>query len=690
MSDVLVRIPLAAGSEFQPLALAPGLPMLDPRRLTWQVLRGWFGDLLAEPELDEKGVVFRAHQNGQRLTIVDATLATDRDLTGPLASDYDRLKKSLFDVRPVSPSEKLIFNRLQPPIGNHEGFLFRVRGIDGIDRLVWCWGYQRRNAEGRVCLCPNHACRVLFLHLTPEPEACPHCGHVMRLPVAEQRRRTRFPIGAVTAITALGLLAAGTYWFGAQPNDGSLDLIGDLSIDSLTAAMKPVEDRSEAGDELPGDAEPAASSGERTSDSTGSLTSLPEGTEPVVAVADRQNQAVDPVSELPEPGRPEFPDQSVPRVIDLPDPLASSGFEQDRPQSEPALANEVPLDSPSANETGTVRPIPQPAPLEPAEPRPGAIATLTPAPGAEPESSGASRTDSESSRPDKPSQAGLDPEPTTLVLRDAPRRDLATLSWHEDYLQGYHEAIQKHRLLLMVFRDLAEADRLERPASGLSDPAIRPLLDEFVRVAMPVNAIAPGATPDQPPTLLLHHRSFRHLSRQPGIVIVDLRDASSPSFGRVVSALPLPPDGQYPAEVLEKLLTLPAGGIGLRTLLLTARISLPGSSLATGQVSTQLNELATRAGRLAAQSKEAVESDRPQRLASITGSFGRDVRIDELHFATDQPATIQDAARQAVEAWLNNPVDQAALIAPSGSFGADMYQAPDGRWFATILIVRRP
>lgn len=687
MSDVLVRIPLAAGSEFQPLALAPGLPMLDPRRLTWQVLRGWFGDLLAEPELDEKGVVFRAHPGGQRLTITAATLATDRDLAGPLAADYDRLKKSLFDVRPVSPSEKLIFNRLQPPIGNHEGFLFRVRGTDGIDRLVWCWGYQRRNAEGRVCLCPNHTCRVLFLYLTAEPEACPHCGHVMSPPVIEQTRRTRFPIGAATAITALGLLAAGTYWFGAQPSDGRLDLIGDLSIDSLTAAMKPVADRSEAGDELLEGAEPADSSGQPTDTSTTSPALLQDETESVAAVADRQNLVVDPGRELPEPGRPEFPGQTAPRVIDLPDPLASSGFESTRPQSEPVQANQAPTVSSPANETGTARSIPQPVQLEPAEPlqEPPAASTAatTPVPGAEAEGS-------EGSQSGEKAKAEQNPEPSSLVLRDAPRRDLASLSWHEDYLQGYHEAIQKHRLLLMVFRDLAETDRLERPAGGLSDPAIRPVLDEFVRVAMPVNAIAPGAAPDQPPVLLLNHRSFRHLSRQPGIVIVDLRDESSPSFGRVVSALPLPPDGQYQAEVLEKLLTLPAGGIGLRTLLLTARISLPGSSLATGQVSTQLNELATRAGRLAAQSKEAVDSDRPQRMASITGSFGRDVQIGELHFTTDQPATIQDAARQAVETWLNNPVDQATLIAPSGSFGADMYQAPDGRWFVTVLIVRRP
>ena len=43
MSEILVRIPLTGQSDFHPLALAPGLPMLDVKKLTYQVLLGWFG-----------------------------------------------------------------------------------------------------------------------------------------------------------------------------------------------------------------------------------------------------------------------------------------------------------------------------------------------------------------------------------------------------------------------------------------------------------------------------------------------------------------------------------------------------------------------------------------------------------------------------------------------------------------------
>ena len=68
-TETLVRIPFSGLTDFQPLALAPGLPMLDVNKLTYQVLLGWFGDLLGEPELDDDGVAFHAQHNGHRQII---------------------------------------------------------------------------------------------------------------------------------------------------------------------------------------------------------------------------------------------------------------------------------------------------------------------------------------------------------------------------------------------------------------------------------------------------------------------------------------------------------------------------------------------------------------------------------------------------------------------------------------------
>jgi len=215
MSEILVRIPLTGQSDFHPLALAPGLPMLDVKKLTYQVLLGWFGDLLAEPEFDEHGVTFHVQRSGRRKEIVERTLATEADLAGPLESDFERLKKALFDVKPVSPSERLIFNRLQPPIGNYDGYLYRVLTKSGSERLVWCWGFQCRNTDARATVCPNAVCSMLLQQVGEELENCPHCNQSL-LKNASSRRRSRFPLGAFSAATILLGLCGGTVWLAAS------------------------------------------------------------------------------------------------------------------------------------------------------------------------------------------------------------------------------------------------------------------------------------------------------------------------------------------------------------------------------------------------------------------------------------------------------------------------------------------
>ena len=136
-TETLVRIPFNGLTDFQPLALAPGLPVLDANKLTYLVLLGWFGDLLAEPGLDDEGAIFHVQKGGTRQLIVERELATPEELHGVLQPQYEKLKNAFFDVRPVSPSERLIFNRLQAPIGDHEGFLYRVRTETGEEQFGW-------------------------------------------------------------------------------------------------------------------------------------------------------------------------------------------------------------------------------------------------------------------------------------------------------------------------------------------------------------------------------------------------------------------------------------------------------------------------------------------------------------------------------------------------------------------------
>ena len=229
-TTTLIRIPFSGLTDFHPQALAPGLPMLDVNKLTYQILLGWFGDLLAEPELDDEGVMFHAQRSGIRQTIVERALATSEDLHGSLQPQYEKLKNALFDVRPVSPSERLIFNRMQPPIGNHEGFLYRVLTESGDEQLVWCWGFQRRTQYGDARLCSNTECSMLFLHDSLAEPLCPHCGTSFSAAIENARSTSsKFPIGKASAAAAALLLAGGTFWFSSDQTDLSADTITDVA-----------------------------------------------------------------------------------------------------------------------------------------------------------------------------------------------------------------------------------------------------------------------------------------------------------------------------------------------------------------------------------------------------------------------------------------------------------------------------
>lgn len=656
MSDILVRIPLSGQSDFNALALAPGLPMLDARKLTYQVLLGWFGDMLAEPELDDDGVLFHAQQNGKRQTLVESALATPRDLDGALSGDFEKLKDALFDVRPVSPSERLIFNRLQPPIGNHDGFLYRVRTEGGKDRLVWCWGFQRRNSDGEAVLCPNRECSLLFIQHDPAAEVCSHCEQPLIRPAAVvTSHRRRFPVGAAVATVVLSGLVVGTYWIAATGGEG---LPGDFP--ALAAVEQPM-------------------SGDAVSDITASPG---DSEEDVVSRSDDQTIDV-PSVDVAESVGIELPDLVSDPVID------SEGIDN----------NGIELPNVIAEETSG-SPLVQPE-LVVADATPQSIDLPEPTLAASDTSESTSIEDETSEEPaadSVPVQLSrdvVDPNSPEVATEEAspakpPETQLAAVKWHEDYLSAYQEAITKKSRLLMLFRDRAEPDSVTTSTSGVGAPELQPLLEGFVRVVMPVNFVAPGGKAGESPKLLLEHRSFRHLGVRPGIAVVDLTDSTSPTFGRVVSAVHQPENGKYTPEILAEMLKLPAGSVSQRTLLLAVRTSVRNGGVSTLESSPLLNKLAGRNSRLMAYYGKSGSFEQENRQQAVAAVYGEDVELQELVYAADSATSIQEASIQAVQSWLQVPENLDVLSGQIEALGVEMVQSPDSdSWYATILIVRR-
>ena len=620
--DILVRIPLSGVSQFHPLALAPGLPMLDARKLTYQVLLGWFGDVLAEPELTDEGVLFHVQVGGRRQPILEKALATTADLNGPLAGEFEKLKQALFDVRPDSPSERLIFNRLQPPIGNSDGYLYRVKSNEGGQRLVWCWGFQKRSSDAQAMICSSQDCALLFLRQDVTVKNCPRCEEPLIPKKSMPDRRSRFPLGAVAATAILGGLAAGTYWFpvltGAQE---ASDLPVFPTSDLGEASEIPGEDGFESGAGVGTEGE--SLSGETT------------------VKNDSTNAGLDPLETIAT-----LPGETGTRSSTTGGETAPGTTEK------PAEGNTKPLVS-----------LPEPGPA------PGT-------PGG-PESLQNGDTESGAS------------EDTSPLVEAKPA---GQLSWHRDYLTAYDEAAGSHSRLVMLF--LGEGGNAEPDSrGGLTSSDVEAVLGDVTRLHLPVDFRAAGTE-----TPLLEHRSFRHLGGKPGVVIIELSDAKSPLFGQAVSAMPLPAGGRFPAESLKRLLDLPTGSIGQRSLLFAIRGAMQSAESDSTSIDSPLfnvtpngtlSDLANRNARFMAHFGRVELFEAGRRREILRRNFDNDVEFRELTFGTTESVTIHEAASQAVRQWTRDEAEAAILNEPATAYGLDLFQSPEtGHWFATLILVK--
>lgn len=738
-TETLVRIPFTGLTDFQPLALAPGLPMLDVNKLTYQVLLGWFGDLLAEPELDDEGVMFHAQRNGTRQVVVERALVTSEELQGTLQPQYENLKNALFDVRPVSPSERLIFNRLQPPIGNHEGFLYRVQTESGEEQLVWCWGFQRRTQYGDARLCNNTECSMLFLHDSLADPLCPHCGTTFGLGIDDGKAAgSRFPFGKASAAAAILLLAGGTFWIGSHQTNLSADTaqeVANVEPSASNANPAPYDDTASYDDTAPSETVETTDPGDSTNALSTEIADA-ETSEPIPAISEsptteppelfigfndlpKLDEPVTTDGPIPELAEPLFPEPTLPSVVslpDLPDSLEPVDIDPEKPETstdsvaeigepEPSLpivkADKFPQDKtdgapglPNVVSEPVVAQSDPAAPVETNEPAANDVATLAEN-GPDPTSDTEPVAKPEISKPDV-ADAGASIALTEPIEKPAADDPAESLTWHSDYLAAYVEASQEKRYLLMLFRENVVGGAPLASADEIFAPSMRAMLEQFSRVELPLNAAMPNLSGNDNnsqqndlPNLLMKHRSFRHLGMQPGIAVVDLTAPASPNHARVVSVLPLPESGQFNGDVLMLALNLPKGAISQRTLLFAIRSTVPDSSLSMRQFSPALIELAHRNSRYMANAGQTGSFDQETRKQKIEEEFGPQADLKELVFATESEATIHDAALQAVTSWISNSESFEILDAPATAMGMDMFQdSESGRWFVTCFVIR--
>ncbi len=230
MTDPFMRVDVSQTSrDFQPVALEPGLPMLDRSNSNGQTLRKWLGAYVAEPErVGDRVSFFVRNEEGRRLEEVFCVPVSDKDLTGELAKEFSELRKRIEAAKPQSSNEQLIHRVV---LGQIRGLsdeaqardrrccLFKYRDGQKKLRMVWCPGYRRRDQESvSPLICTHSTCSHLFLQRRDSGAKCPVCSKIRGddpppRPPWNWRRALKTLV-AVVFFVALGV--GGAFWWQKQ------------------------------------------------------------------------------------------------------------------------------------------------------------------------------------------------------------------------------------------------------------------------------------------------------------------------------------------------------------------------------------------------------------------------------------------------------------------------------------------
>lgn len=185
MAWPLIRVDLDEHSkDFQRIALQPGFPVLDRFAANNSVLTQWLGRFAAEARWDDQTVRFMWRDDDDETAPTEVHPATLDDLKGPLRSECEALQAKLKQAVPKSPNERALLTVMQQRLERalqesvaDSGNLFKVR-VKGRWKLVWCWGYERRNTSGSpLKICGSDNCRLAFIDDDTTRHRCPRCGH---------------------------------------------------------------------------------------------------------------------------------------------------------------------------------------------------------------------------------------------------------------------------------------------------------------------------------------------------------------------------------------------------------------------------------------------------------------------------------------------------------------------------------
>ncbi|MBN2129458.1 MAG: hypothetical protein JW741_08170, partial [Sedimentisphaerales bacterium] len=222
MAKRFVRVDLSDGArDFLPIAVEPGVAVLDESNAHARILLRWLGGIAAEPVWQGDSVSFFVRDDyGGRLEEAICQPVIAAELTGTLQEDFAAFRDRIEKARPETATERALHKCVQrwlkelledPDRTDHDCYFFRYRDASGCWRLVWCWGFQRRDREpAPAVICTDPECNLLFVRRPNRSHRCPSCEAALPLRSGGKSRRR----GLAAAMAAVLLIvAAGFGWW---------------------------------------------------------------------------------------------------------------------------------------------------------------------------------------------------------------------------------------------------------------------------------------------------------------------------------------------------------------------------------------------------------------------------------------------------------------------------------------------
>lgn len=273
--------------------------------------------------------------------------------------------------------------------------------------------------------------------------------------------------------------------------------------------------------------------------------------------------------------------------------------------------------------------------------------------------------------------------PTGLQdVPDTPPRRIGELEWQTSYTAAFKQASTEKKMLFLFFRDEQNprlADIYEKEV--LADKDLADLLDEVVRVVLPLDAVRPLRIPEMPGLTLMSHSSFQYMYGRQGIAMIDLTDPESKLHGQVVSSHPFTPGKYYTTRGTKIVLELPEGTVTQRALIYAVRLH-PAAPISTtdGKCHSYLCQQARNSSKLMATYESVGHHDWGVRYGEIAANTGKSAQ-EVAAMGGNLP--LIDAAILIVDQWYGSPAHWSIMSGPASIFGYDLVRAPSGNWYGT-------